>query len=190
MGSTVCMYVCIFVCVLCMYVCVYCVCMSGYLCVYIYVCVCVCVYVCVSVSVCVCVCGFCVYKWGTRDLYSPFSWQLHSMYSCAAPVVCLSIQKSRVSRLQNAKMAANRTFIRNKKKVDAFLVARETERERGGSGGGGEGEGRSVEMLLASQINDVDLFQLQHHHLLACLERTTVSRWMDGWMDGWRKGWS
>src|SRR6218665_3061041 len=105
------------------------------------------------------------------------------MYSCAAPVVCLSIQKSRVSRLQNAKMAANRTFIRNKKKVDAFLVARETERERGGSGGGGEGEGRSVEMLLASQINDVDLFQLQHHHLLACLERTTVSRWMDGWME-------
>ena len=64
-----------------------------------------------------------------------------------------------------AKTLANKAFLKGKQKAEALLMAHES----------------GLEMSL-SNLNDVDVFQLQHHHLLACLERTTVHRhcsWLD-----------
>jgi len=66
------------------------------------------------------------------------------------------VQKTRLARIHAAKLLANKTFLRGKQKAEALLLARES---------GLEG---------TEDLNDVDVFQLQHHHLLTCLERTTV----------------
>jgi len=66
-------------------------------------------------------------------------------------------QKTRLARIHAAKALANKTFLRGKQKAEALLLARESGLEN------------------TDDLNDVDVFQLQHHHLLTCLERTTVS---------------
>lgn len=66
------------------------------------------------------------------------------------------MQKTRLARIHAAKVLANKTFLRGKQKAEALLLARESGLEN------------------AEVLNDVDVFQLQHHHLLTCLERTTV----------------
>ena len=67
------------------------------------------------------------------------------------------MQKTRLARIHAAKALANKTFLRGKQKAEALLLARESGLDS------------------TEDLNDVDVFQLQHHHLLTCLERTTVS---------------
>jgi len=69
------------------------------------------------------------------------------------------MQKTRLARIHAAKLLANKTFLQGKQKAETLLMARES-----GLDGG-----------RMEDLNDVDVFQLQHHHLLTCLERTTVS---------------
>jgi len=71
--------------------------------------------------------------------------------------VIARVQKTRLARIHSAKVLANKTFLRGKQKAEAILLARESGLDN------------------TEDLNDVDVFQLQHHHLLTCLERTTVS---------------
>lgn len=67
------------------------------------------------------------------------------------------VQKTRLARIHAAKVLANKTFLQGKQKAEALLMARESGLDN------------------TEELNDVDVFQLQHHHFLTCLERTTVS---------------
>lgn len=65
-------------------------------------------------------------------------------------------QKSRLARIRVATNNSRSAFINSKKKAEQRLLALQSE------------------LTSEQQLNDGDVFQLQHHHLLACLERTTV----------------
>lgn len=69
----------------------------------------------------------------------------------------LSLQKARLARIRIAKGAAGAAFANRKKAAEARLAAQESGIE------------------LDENYNDDDIFELQHHHLLRCLEKTTVS---------------
>jgi len=62
-----------------------------------------------------------------------------------------------LARIHTVKTQSCSAFIRSKMKAQQRLLALEA--------------GGADEQLA---FNDEDLFQLQHHHLLSCLERTTV----------------
>lgn len=61
-------------------------------------------------------------------------------------------QKARMARIRIAKATSGAAFLSKKKETEARLAAQAME------------NGVTLE----------DLFELQHHHLLQCLERTTV----------------
>jgi len=63
-------------------------------------------------------------------------------------------QLSRVARIRQLKTASSNAFMNSKRRADL----RQAE----------DGDNVSVE----------DLFQMQHHHLLTCLEHTTVSQYL------------
>lgn len=64
------------------------------------------------------------------------------------------LQKARLSRIRVAKASSGAAFVSKKKAVEARLAAQES----------------GVEI----DDTDDDIFELQHHHLLRCLEKTTV----------------
>lgn len=66
------------------------------------------------------------------------------------------LQKARLARIHIAKASSGAAFVSKKKAAEARLAAQE-------SG------------LELEDNRDEDLFELQHHHLLRCLEKTTVS---------------
>ena len=63
-----------------------------------------------------------------------------------------------MARIQLAKTASRKAFLANKRKFEARLQMLQTTQRDANE----------------DSYNDEDTFQLQHHHLLACLERTTV----------------
>lgn len=65
-------------------------------------------------------------------------------------------QKARLARIRIAKASSGAAFVSKKKAAEARLAAQES--------GLDTDDGR-----------DEDIFELQHHHLLRCLEKTTVS---------------
>ena len=65
-------------------------------------------------------------------------------------------QKARLARIRMAKNASGAAFIQGKKRNQERMQARESGLEE-------------------DEFKDEDVFELQHHHLLTCLERTTVS---------------
>lgn len=67
------------------------------------------------------------------------------------------LQKARLARVRLAKIAGGVAFANKKKAAEARLAAQESGIE------------------LDENFNDDDIFELQHHHLLRCLEKTTVS---------------
>lgn len=81
---------------------------------------------------------------------------------CTLYMECLIIdfgcgtQKARLARIRIAKASSGAAFVSKKKAVEARLAAQE-------SG------------LEIDDGKDEDIFELQHHHLLRCLEKTTVS---------------
>lgn len=67
-------------------------------------------------------------------------------------------QKARLARIRIAKASSGAAFVSKKKAAEARLAAQE-------SG-----------LQLDDNYKEEDIFELQHHHLLRCLEKTTV-RW-------------
>lgn len=67
------------------------------------------------------------------------------------------LQKARLARIRIAKAGAGAAFVSKKKAAEARLAAQES--------------GLDVD----DSNREEDIFELQHHHLLRCLEKTTVS---------------
>ncbi|KAK1136158.1 hypothetical protein K0M31_000725 [Melipona bicolor] len=65
--------------------------------------------------------------------------------------------KARLARIRIAKASSGAAFVSKKKAAEARLAAQE-------SG-----------LQLDDNYKEEDIFELQHHHLLRCLEKTTVS---------------
>lgn len=69
---------------------------------------------------------------------------------------CLNFfQKARLARIQIAKATSGAAFVSKKKAIEARIAA-------------------LAQGLPLDDNGRDDLFELQHHHLLRCLERTTV----------------
>jgi Domain of unknown function (DUF3399) len=66
------------------------------------------------------------------------------------------LQKARLARIQIAKATSGAAFVAKKRAAEARIAAQEA--------------GLQVE-----EDNNENIFELQHHHLLRCLEKTTVS---------------
>lgn len=66
-------------------------------------------------------------------------------------------QKARLARIRIAKASSGAAFVSKKKAAEARLAAQESGIE------------------LDDAYREEDIFELQHHHLLRCLEKTTVS---------------
>lgn len=64
-------------------------------------------------------------------------------------------QKARIARIRMAKNASGAAFISSKKRAEEAMRARES--------------GLEVE-----DLKNQDTLEMQHHHLLSCLEKTTV----------------
>lgn len=69
-------------------------------------------------------------------------------------------QKSRLARIRMAKNASGKAFLNSKKRAEEHLLLMERGEE------------------MNDVMKDQDIFELQHHHLLNCLEKTTVRWWM------------
>nr|QWE79657.1 potassium voltage-gated channel protein Shal [Strigamia maritima] len=72
-------------------------------------------------------------------------------------------RKARLARIRVAKASSGAAFVSKKKAVEARLVAQES----------------GLEM---EEPRDEDIFELQHHHLLRCLEKTTDREFIE--LDG------
>ena len=64
-------------------------------------------------------------------------------------------QKARLARIQIAKATSGAAFVAKKRAAEARLAAQE------------------AGVHLEDDVNE-NIFELQHHHLLRCLEKTTV----------------
>ena len=73
------------------------------------------------------------------------------------PTVFLSVslQKARLARIQIAKATSGAAFVSKKKAAEAKMAA------------------KAAGMPVDDNFKE-DVFELQHHHLLRCLEKTTV----------------
>src|SRR6218665_2581363 len=90
-----------------------------------------------------------------------------------------------MARIRVAKATSGAAFLTKKKETEARLAAAaaamSTNADVHTTGNGpmsGVGKASTSHVLDAAQLvasNSEDLFELQHHHLLQCLERTTVS---------------
>ena len=76
---------------------------------------------------------------------------------CVCVCVCVW-QKARLARIHSVKTQSCSAFIQSKIRAQQRLLALQS---------------RDGQQQLDA-LNDDDVFQLQHHHLLSCLERTTV----------------
>lgn len=65
------------------------------------------------------------------------------------------LKKARIARIRMAKNASGAAFISSKKRAEEAMRARES--------------GLEVE-----DLKNQDTLEMQHHHLLSCLEKTTV----------------
>ena len=76
-------------------------------------------------------------------------------------------QKARMARIRIAKATTGAAFLTKKRETEARLAAAEQVKAD---------DGEDIEYRLNTSVHHVgdDIFELQHHHLLQCLERTTV----------------
>lgn len=65
-------------------------------------------------------------------------------------------QKARLARIRIAKASSGAAFVSKKKAAEARLAAQESGLD------------------FDENYREEDIFELQHHHLLRCLEKTTV----------------
>ena len=74
----------------------------------------------------------------------------------------MDLQKARLARIRLAKATSGAAFLSKKRAVESRLLAQES-----GLGMDENGEDH--------WLREEDIFELQHHHLLRCLEKATVS---------------
>lgn len=85
-------------------------------------------------------------------------FKLLPLEACLLSPVCnFSFQKARLARIQIAKATSGAAFVAKKRAAEARLAAQE------------------AGINLDDDVNE-NIFELQHHHLLRCLEKTTVSQ--------------
>lgn len=72
-------------------------------------------------------------------------------------ISCFPLQKARLARIQIAKATSGAAFVSKKKAAEAKMAA------------------KAAGMPVDDNFKE-DVFELQHHHLLRCLEKTTVRR--------------
>lgn len=82
--------------------------------------------------------------------------------------VCGKQQKARLARIRLAKATSGAAFLSKKRAVESRLLAQE-------SGLGMDGENGAGGADDQHWLREEDIFELQHHHLLRCLEKATVS---------------
>lgn len=85
-------------------------------------------------------------KWLPSNIFVKYYW----MFYCP-------LQKARLARIRIAKASSGAAFVSKKKAAEARLAAQESGLE------------------MDESYREEDIFELQHHHLLRCLEKTTVS---------------
>lgn len=68
------------------------------------------------------------------------------------------LQKARQARIRMAKNASGAAFLNSKKRAEEMALAQDTG------------------MDVGDHFKEQDKFNMQHHHLLNCLENTTVSK--------------
>ena len=84
------------------------------------------------------------------------SLSMPNSISCLLTLVPCSLQKARLARIQIAKATSGAAFVSKKKAAEAKMAA------------------KAAGMPVDDNFKE-DVFELQHHHLLRCLEKTTVS---------------
>lgn len=77
-------------------------------------------------------------------------------------------QKARLARIRLAKATSGAAFLSKKRAVESRLLAQESGLGLDGDNGAGGGDDQHW-------LREEDIFELQHHHLLRCLEKATVS---------------
>ncbi|XP_020291455.1 potassium voltage-gated channel protein Shal-like isoform X3 [Pseudomyrmex gracilis] len=84
-------------------------------------------------------------------------------------------RKARMARIKLAKASSGAAFLTKKRQAEARAAV------SGGAGEGTAAENRDDENAenVEEAPNDRDIFELQHHHLLRCLERTTDREFVD-----------
>ena len=80
----------------------------------------------------------------------------------------IDLQKARLARIRLAKATSGAAFLSKKRAVESRLLAQE-------SGLGMDGENGAGGADDQHWLREEDIFELQHHHLLRCLEKATVS---------------
>ena len=80
-------------------------------------------------------------------------------------------QKARLARIRLAKATSGAAFLSKKRAVESRLLAQE-------SGLGLDGENGAGGADDQHWLREEDIFELQHHHLLRCLEKATVSHFL------------
>lgn len=92
-----------------------------------------------------------------------------NVFNCISSIFCL--QKARLARIRIAKASSGAAFVSKKKAAEARMAAQESGLE------------------IDENYREEDIFEIQHHHLLRCLEKTTVSEWRTGNATAWRRHW-
>ncbi len=82
---------------------------------------------------------------------------MHERKSNESKINLDKFQKARLARIQIAKATSGAAFVSKKKAIEARIAA-------------------LADGLPLDDNGRDDLFELQHHHLLRCLERTTVRK--------------
>ncbi|CAG0920342.1 unnamed protein product [Notodromas monacha] len=80
-------------------------------------------------------------------------------------------KKARLARIKMAKASSGAAFVSRKKAAEARMLAQE--QAAAAAAAAGSGSGQNSPNLVALNNDDEDIFELQHHHLLRCLEKTT-----------------
>lgn len=73
-----------------------------------------------------------------------------------------------MARIRLAKATSGAAFLSKKRAVESRLLAQESGLGLDGDNGAGGGDDQHW-------LREEDIFELQHHHLLRCLEKATVS---------------
>jgi len=122
-------------------------------------------------------------SWLTAALYvAPPRGRMQRFVAHACTVLAdRSFQVSRLARIRQVKAASCNAFMDSKKRTELYeykMAAAAAAAAAAGEAGEGAGGEVCVDAPHHTDVRctpEIDLFQLQHHHLLTCLEHTTVS---------------
>jgi hypothetical protein len=81
------------------------------------------------------------------------------------------IQKARLARLHQTKLTARKALVDGKRRIDNWQKSGMLKMPEDG-----DSRTAAIHSDLSSRLTKKDIFEIQHYHLLNCLERTTVNR--------------